>query len=142
MYVIVCGTKMVTLSNPCIHIINYRSNIFTWNLKNILIPIFRSLFSEWCTKPQLSHSVFSSIFVSVLSWQRHFLSDSEVFCIVTLKAPWIALGVTCYLCQVKLDLHSLYIPLTHHSRQLNGGWPLPSITMNNNISLYAHDWPV
>lgn len=67
--------------------------------------------------------------VPVLSWQRHSVTDRKVFSIVTLKAPWIGQGVTCYLCQGRLDLHRLHIALNHYSPKLNGVWP-PSLTHN------------
>lgn len=108
---------------------SYKLQVTYFHLKS---DKFRTLLSEWRTRHQLSHSVFSPFFVLVLSWQRHFLSDRQVFCDVTLKAPWIALGVTCYLCQVKLDLHSLCKALTYYSASLNGVRP-PS---------FIHKWRI
>lgn len=97
--------------------------------------------------PAITRCLFLLSFLPVSSWQRHFLSDWQVFCIVTLKSP---------LNSTKSDTLSLpgqtWSTLTQYSSHSLWSWagggqkteddPFPSLTMNA-VFFFLHgcDWP-
>lgn len=103
-------------------------------------------FDMWCAIHRQSHGAFLPLFLPVSSWQRHFLSDWQVFCIVTLKKSPLN--------STKSDTLSppgqTWSTLTQDSSHSLWSWagvgpkkpsdPFPSLTVNS-LLLQGCDWP-
>lgn len=77
------GPKLARL-----HCHSFRSSIFLLRFDINLNPYLCSFpWHVMSYSPAITRCLFLPSFLPVSSWQRHFLSDWQVFCIVTLKSP-------------------------------------------------------
>lgn len=138
------GPKLARL-----HCHSFRSSIFLLRFDINLNPYLCSFpWHVMSYSPAITRCLFLPSFLPVSSWQRHFLSDWQVFCIVTLKSP---------LNSTKSDTLSLpgqtWSTLTQYSSHSLWSWagekkqkteddPFPSLTVNS-VFFFLHgcDWP-
>lgn len=141
------GPKLARL-----HCHSFRSCIFLlrfdMNLNPYLCSFPRHVMSY---SPAITRCLFLPSFLPVSSWQRRFLSDWQVFCIVTLKGPLnstksdtLSLPGQTWSTLTQYSSHSLWSRAGGQKKTTkNRGRPL-SLTHNECcffFSLHACDWP-